>query len=477
MANRKDFGFEQTVGADELDAAFADLENADRQLVKDLVPVGIVSGATVAQRAAGVNLSVDIAQGVVYDADGKRVAWTGTQNKSVAADSDGLTTEVTTPGNSKIISVFAKFKRAQSDARTDGHGDPYYFEQAESFEFIVRQSAEDVAPVAPPLEADAKLLVDITRAQGQTTIVDGNLSTARRQDAVILTGTTKSIRAGKLDAAILALLGYYNDHVEGDADKHNATAIVFTPAGAWKDSSGIGATNVAAAIAEITTDLANDAGAARIGTAARSAWLGGVTNPASVSIQAALDKIVTDLSSVTAGAGADGAAKIGVADIATTHGTFTPGNVREALRQIENSIEAVSRTYGPSFVMFGNTSTPTGVGYLDPGGNIDRVAPATEAKIAPPNPNGGVVQRLSVKARTGPAGGSQTFTLRVNGVDTLATVDLAAGATEASVTLSTANAVGFAALDDLSVKTSGNGGIATGAIDVVVCLMLTLNAE
>ncbi len=176
MAGRRNYYFRQKVTEAELDAGFTGLEAADRALAVDNGITGIVSGGSVSQRAAGANLSVDVAAGVVYDKAGQRIAWGGTQNVSVATDYLGTTTTVAGVGNSKVISVFAKFKRNYSDPRTDGNSATVYFVEDESFEFVVRQGSETSGtPTAPSLDAEYILVCDIVRSYGQTTVVNANI--------------------------------------------------------------------------------------------------------------------------------------------------------------------------------------------------------------------------------------------------------------------------------------------------------------
>jgi len=411
MSARKDFYFRQRVTEAELDAAFADLEDADHNLAADLGFVGVLANAVVSPHAPVPNLTVDVSgPGIALDQVGRRVFFSALQNVNVAQDDNAVSTEVSAVGKEKIVSVFVQFDRALSDPRVDGNSLTVFFERDESFKFSVVQGAEAAAGAATPpaLRSDAILLADVTRRFGQAQIGSDAISIARRQDAFVLPGAPRALRRGRTSDALSDLLGFYNAHAGGTADRHAAAAIDYAggnawadgttnPAatveaqldkiiadlavaggaarvgaaatagapgalgagsvksqldallgllnghitaaagahaavaiaypggGAWKDGTANPATTVKAQLDKLVSDLAADAGAARLGAGARPNWLDGRANPAGVSILAALSKIITDLSDQTANA--DGAARIG----AGASGTLAAGSVRSQL--------------------------------------------------------------------------------------------------------------------------------------------------
>lgn len=242
MANRKDYYFRQKVTDTELDAGFTGLEDADRNLAIDFALLGIASGLVVTQHTPN-NLTVDVTAGVAYDVAGQRVRVPSTQNVSVALDNGGVTTDVATPGNSKVVSLFVKFKRVLSDPRVDGNSATVYFDQTESFEFFVKQGTEAVTGTeAPPaLEGDKLLIADIRRTNGVTTIVNAAIQpyvTNRRQDTFVVAGTPYDLREGTVkDAieevltisnAVAADMAAVNAHLVDAVDAHDATAISTT---------------------------------------------------------------------------------------------------------------------------------------------------------------------------------------------------------------------------------------------------------
>lgn len=210
MANRRDYYFGQLVTDTELDAGFDGIEQAVFNVVADFGLSGVDSGLAVVQHSPSPNLSVDVASGVGYDPLGQRCQVPSTQTVDVSQDFNAVTTAVSTPGNSKILSLFIEFKRSLSDTRTDGNNDTISFVQNESFGFRLVQGTEAPSPVAPALDGTRVLLCDMTLAYGASTIVNGNISTTRRQDVFVRTGATNTMRRGKVKDAVADLTDWSN---------------------------------------------------------------------------------------------------------------------------------------------------------------------------------------------------------------------------------------------------------------------------
>jgi hypothetical protein len=327
--DRRDFFFKQKVTDLELDGAFAASESAQRALVSDDGISGVRSGLTVVQHDTPANLTVDVAAGTAYDPSGRRMRVPSLQVVNMAVDSSSVSTAVVNSGNSKIVGLFLKFARANSDPRTDGNGNPVNFVQNESFEFVVVQGAEASSPTAPATPADTIRLADITRTFGQTQIVNAQISVTNRKRAFDAIAGALEVHEGTTPAAIQAVLTLLNGHVTGASAIHPATAISTAALSAWKDGTTNPITTVQLQLAKFVTDLIADAGAARIGVAARTSWLGGRTNVAGVSILAAIDKVITDLAATTSND--DGAERIGAA----AAGNLPSGSVRSQLNELD----------------------------------------------------------------------------------------------------------------------------------------------
>lgn len=250
MADRRNYFFGQQVQEGELDAGFDGLERAIWNLAADLGLVGVSSGGVVTQHAPTPDLTVDVTSVRAYDQQGRRIEFPSTQTPNLATDSNSVSTAVVNGGNSKIVSLFVRFKRDQSDPRTDDNAVPLNFVQDEGFEFVIVQGAEAVTPTPPALLSDGILLADITRTFGQTQILNANISTSRRQDMFVGSAGSLSLRAGTPEEAAQALLTLLNNHVTNVGAAHPATALTFTP------YANLASTNVQAAIQELNDEAA-----------------------------------------------------------------------------------------------------------------------------------------------------------------------------------------------------------------------------
>ena len=378
MAKRYDFFYRLLVEEQHLDNAFGALELADQKIIGDLGIVGIVKEAAVSQHSPTPNLSVDVSgSAAIFDQSGQRIPIPSLQTVDLSADSNNVSTSVATPGNEKWVSLFAKFTRTLSDPQVDGNNNTVYFERDEAVMFVKVQGAEAAigAAVRPSLLSDGILLADVQRTQGQTQILTANISTTRRQDAVVLSVGSMSVRAGTYLASDLAILTYLNAHVTNGSGAHAASAISYAGGGNWAngatnptttvesqfdsmlsvlaattsglsgmhhigianssafyDGTNITGTTAFNTVDGIITRLASSTTSSsaprKIGCEARSAWLGGRTNPAS-SLFAAIDKIITDLGVTTVGD--DGLERIGAA----ASGHLSTGSGRSQIDELD----------------------------------------------------------------------------------------------------------------------------------------------
>jgi hypothetical protein len=380
MANRRDYFFRQRVTEAELDDGFAELEKADQNLAAELGFTGVLANAVVSQHAPVPDLSADVSgPGAVLDQLGQRIFFSALQNVNVAQDDGGVSTSVSASGQEKIVTVFVKFDRGLSDPRVDGNSLTVFFRRDESFRFIVAQGAQAPAGTAlpPPLRSDAILLADVTRSFGQTQVLNANISTARRQDALVAGGSPRSIRRGKTLEAVSDLLTFLNAHVSGTSDRHPAAAIDYAGGGAWADGTTNPAASVEAQFDKVVADLAAAGGAPKVGAAATAGapnslgagtvrsqldallgfinahinlasgahaasaltyagggnWADGTTNPATT-VEGELDKIISDLAATS------GAPKVGAAATAGSPNALVAGTVRSQLDALVGFINA-----------------------------------------------------------------------------------------------------------------------------------------
>ena len=116
MGNRRDYFFRQKVLESELDAGFADAEDADRAIMSDQSLIGIFDEGIVSETLTP-GLTVDISGPcLAYDQTGQRIFFSPTQNLNMAVDEFGNPTTVATPGNAKILSIFIEFDRLHDAA-------------------------------------------------------------------------------------------------------------------------------------------------------------------------------------------------------------------------------------------------------------------------------------------------------------------------------------------------------------------------
>ncbi len=359
--NRRTKYLGQTITAEEWNDSDDQAELADRDMMADMGFFGIVNGLAVAEKSSPT-LHVDVATGVAYDQTGRRVRVPGTQDIDLTNDSLGVPTAVTTDGNSKIVSVFVKFKRLDSDPRIATTEPPttVYWQNAESFEFVVVQGSEAVSPTPPALLADGVLLADVTRTFGQTQILTADINlTGRRQDLVVVTDTPRSLREVSLEAAVASLLAIYNNHVDGTADPHLGAFVNYAGGPTWANGTTNPSTTVELQFDKIISDLADigaDSGAHKIGIAVQPGapgalpasnlfdrlealrlaanlsyaggpqWADATNNPAA-SVEAQIDKIISDLAAAGTPCGGE---KIGM----RAFGSFNAGNVAGNFSQL-----------------------------------------------------------------------------------------------------------------------------------------------
>jgi hypothetical protein len=168
-----------------------------------------------------------------------------------------VSTSVGTGGNEKTLAIFLEFDRALSDPRLDGNNDTVFFQRAESFKLNVVQSAEaGVGTSVPPaLRNDQLLLADVVIIFAQTQILNADIDTARREDTFVLTGSPNSIQVGRVQDAVQDMLDIINT---------GAAGVPYAGGPAWADATTNPSTTVEAQLDKIITDLATVGGTDKI---------------------------------------------------------------------------------------------------------------------------------------------------------------------------------------------------------------------
>ena len=347
MADRVDYFFRQRVSEAELDLGFELLEKADRDLAADLSIYGVVSGAVPAPHSPVADLSVDLtAPGRAYDNLGQRIFFGTGQTVDCSVDLVGIPTDVATAGHERWLGVFLRFGRLLSDPRTDGNSQQVYFRRDESFELVVRQAAEGPNGAAPKvaIQADEILVCDVLRRPGQSQIIGSDIDTVRRQAFIFAQGTSVGVQtglwsilqpiSGTVQASLDEVDAELTEHFGATGRRHAASAIDSTPRGF------VSATNVQAAINEIVDDLssstAGSAGAIRVGADA----VAGTPNAmAAGTVDAQLASLLGFLNSHHgAVTGAHNASAIAAAP----HGFLSGTNVQSQLQELLTDLASTS---------------------------------------------------------------------------------------------------------------------------------------
>ena len=158
--DRNNYGYKQLVTEGELDGSFTDCETAERNLPSEAghaqVAVGsapfdadVLGGISTGLVVTGIGTdTVNVSTGVARDNSGRRISigaatvkatMTGDTTEGDLTDATGDGADIALSccpvGRRIICSLFAVYDEHQSDARTDGIGVPYYFDEAESFHF------------------------------------------------------------------------------------------------------------------------------------------------------------------------------------------------------------------------------------------------------------------------------------------------------------------------------------------------------
>jgi hypothetical protein len=246
VSNRVNWFFRQRVAENELDLAFDQVEQADRDFASDIGMFGIISGGEAVPHEPFPDLRIGITGPTrAYDRLGRRVFIPVAQTVDCARDLSGLPTEVMTPGNERWLSIFIRFNRTLSDPRIDGGGQQVFFRRDESFEIVIRQGPEAPASTAerPSLVVDELLVCDVRRTYGQTEILADHLDVARRQRflftpagnvGVFPSGWSAIVPAQpNVQATLDAVDSRLHSHLAGFGDYHGADDILLNPLIGW----------------------------------------------------------------------------------------------------------------------------------------------------------------------------------------------------------------------------------------------------
>jgi hypothetical protein len=379
MSSRFDWYFRQRVTEEELDRAFDQLEQADRDLASDLSVFGIISGAVATPHQPVPDLRIDITGPArAYDRLGRRIFVPVHTTVSLERDHNGLPTQVVTDGHERWMGVYMRFSRVLSDPRIDGSGNQVFFRRDESFEFVIRQAAEAPEGDAgrPPLEPDELLVCDVQRVFGQDQFLTAHIDVSRRQKFFFAQAESVGVQATdwlvdpealNVQDALTSLDRELHNHETGQSARHHAISVECNPGGFLSGARDVqGAFDVLTA--QLSDNVAGLAGARHIGADgvtgtpyaltqgtvdAQLAQLVGHVNAhqkaatahtaeqvsatatsyiTSTSVQGQLSEIVNDLAAQTAAA--SGAERIGVDAMSGSPTAVPAGTLRSVLSEL-----------------------------------------------------------------------------------------------------------------------------------------------
>jgi hypothetical protein len=177
--NKLNFWFDQLAGTSDWALFHTNIEQADKNLAKDIIVLGIISGLDVVPNSPE-DLTVMVLHGIAYDAYGQRIDVQGDVNK------DCSTYVPATVGNERWLTVVAKFARNNYDPHVDGYGETVFYKSDEYYEITILDGA--IAPtgtaVKPSPAVGETILADVLLYYGQTSIIEGDISITRRMVSV-----------------------------------------------------------------------------------------------------------------------------------------------------------------------------------------------------------------------------------------------------------------------------------------------------
>ncbi len=157
--NRQQFYQRQQITPEDFnDILQINIENADRNIIKDAIGDGILEGLEVAENS---HSKVTVKAGVAYK-NGNRIALT--------ADSQVDLSSYMPETNSKYITIGIKFARKEYDDKTNGLGNKIKYRSDEHFEVVILQGIESESPSTPAIASDLIVIADVLLSQNNLTI-------------------------------------------------------------------------------------------------------------------------------------------------------------------------------------------------------------------------------------------------------------------------------------------------------------------
>jgi hypothetical protein len=172
--NKNNYYFNQMVVKEDLNGMQDHAEAADKNIVRDILGAGIISGLTVSPNNPA-DLQVKYAIGIAYDSYGNRIEVLneGLSNCSSYA--------IQSADNERWLSIVARFARNSYNEQQDGEGITVLYNNDEYFQISVLPGAiASIGNATKPAPAVGDvILADVRLYYGQINIVVNDISTTR----------------------------------------------------------------------------------------------------------------------------------------------------------------------------------------------------------------------------------------------------------------------------------------------------------
>lgn len=163
--DRSDFYYRQIVTEGEMDQAFDDCENADRDIIEMLCKSGgwgVFDGLALTQQTVP-DLTLSLSAGTAYDEQGRRIYLSAPTNIDFASLVD--------PTNSRRVRVEAEVTTTESDPRLDGNSNPLNYRLTESITVSLNAGPADGSNNIPARTTNKVSLGVVFLAAAETTLL------------------------------------------------------------------------------------------------------------------------------------------------------------------------------------------------------------------------------------------------------------------------------------------------------------------
>lgn len=168
--------YRQKVGFQDMRELQDNLEEAIHNTLLDLFATGFIAGGEV-QPNSPANMTVRVTAGRGYDENGNRIFIPTVQTVDLSSHRPG------TSGRERWVLIAARFRRVESEQRTDGHGNTLLYRSDPSFEIVARPGSDaSIGAAQKPAKQPGDVIRGYVRVyNGQTAITASDISTAEAE--------------------------------------------------------------------------------------------------------------------------------------------------------------------------------------------------------------------------------------------------------------------------------------------------------